>query len=119
MKFSHATIYINKMEESLKFYQEVVGLPIVRRFPAGPDMEIAFLGGGETLVELIYNKNKTEINIGQDISLGFSVESVDIAMEEVKAKGVEIHSGPFQPNPATKYFFVLDPNGLKIQFIQH
>lgn len=119
MKFAHTTINVKDMDESLKFYQEVVGLPIVRRFPAGPDMEIAFLGEGETLVELIYNMNNTDINIGEDISLGFSVESADKAMEEVMAKGIELHSGPFQPNPATKFFFVVDPNGVKIQFIQH
>jgi len=35
----------------------------------------------------------------------------------VKEKGIDIHSGPFQPNPHIKYFFVMDPNGLKIQFV--
>lgn len=119
MKFAHTTIYVRNMEESLKFYQEVLGLPVVRKIQAGPTMEIVFLGEGETLVELICDKNKSDVNMGQDISLGFVVESADEAMEEVKAKGIAIHSGPFQPNPATKYFFVLDPNGLKIQFIQH
>lgn len=119
MKFVHTTIMVNNLEESLNFYQEVVGLPLVRRFPAGPGMEIAFLGEGETLVELIYNKEKENISIGQDISLGFSVDSIDETMKFINDKGMEIHSGPFQPNPMVKYFFVLDPNGVKIQFIQH
>lgn len=110
---------VKNMEESLRFYQEIVGLTIDRRFQAGPGMEIAFLGDGETKVELIHNSQKEEINIGEDISLGFEVNSVDEMMTFVKEKGFEIHSGPFQPNPSTKFFNTLDPNGLKIQFVEH
>lgn len=65
------------MEESLKFYEEVVGLKLDRRFKAGPTMDIAFLGDGETKLELICDENKTEINVGKDISWGFEVKSVD------------------------------------------
>jgi len=106
------------MEESLKFYQEIVGLKLNKRFQAGPGVEIAFLGDGETKIELICRGNNEKVNIGQDISLGFEVNSVDEMMKFVKEKGIDIHSGPFQPNPHTKFFFVEDPNGLKIQFVE-
>jgi lactoylglutathione lyase len=120
MKFAHATIMVKNMEESIKFYQEVVGLPIARRIPAGSEMEIVFLGEeGNTLVELIHNKNNENISFTQDISLGFVVESIENMMKFVEEKGIAIHSGPFQPNPNTKFFYILDPNGLKIQFIEH
>jgi len=36
----------------------------------------------------------------------------------IKEKGIENESGPFQPNPNIKYFFILDPNVLKIQIIE-
>lgn len=118
MKFSWCTIYVKDMEESLKFYREIVGLKEKTRFKAGPEMEIVFLGEGETKIELIYDKSKKEVNIGEDISLGFKVDSLDKMMEFVMEKGIEIHSGPFQPNPNTRFFFILDPNGLKIQFVE-
>ena len=118
MKFCWSTLTVKNMEESLKFYQEIVGLTIDRRFQAGPGMEIAFLGSGETKVELIHDSNDTEINMGESISLGFQVNSVDEMIVFVKEKGLQIHSGPFQPNPYVKYFFILDPNGLKIQFVE-
>ena len=110
---------VNNMEESLKFYQEIVGLEVNRRFKAGPGVEIAFLGDGETKVELICNETSKEVNMGQDISWGFEVDSVDEMMVFVKEKGIDIHSGPFQPNPHIKFFFVMDPNGLKIQFVEN
>jgi lactoylglutathione lyase len=106
------------MEESLKFYREIVGLEVNRRFKAGPDTEIAFLGDGETKIELICNGIDEEIDVGQDISWGFTVDSLDEKMSAIKEKGTDIHSGPFQPNPHTRFFYVIDPNGLKIQFVE-
>ncbi len=119
MKFAHATINVKDMDESLRFYQDIVGLPVAKRFEVGQSLEIAFLGEGQTLIELIFNKeDNKDINIGTDISLGFRVDSMEEQMDYVKSKGIEIHSGPFSPNPATRFFFVEDPNGLKIQFIE-
>jgi lactoylglutathione lyase len=82
-------------------------------------MEIAFLGDEETKIELICNKNlKSTMDAGKAISLGFKVDSVDDKIEFIKKIGIDIKSGPIQPNPSLKYFFVLDPNGVKIQFVE-
>ena len=108
MKFCWSTLMVKNMEESLKFYKEIIGLQVDRRFKAGPGVEITFLGDGETKIELVCNEASNEVNFGQDISLAL-----------VKEKGIDIHSGPFQPNPHTKFFYVLDPNGLKIQFVEN
>lgn len=110
---------VKNMEASLKFYQEIIGLSLNRRYAAGPGVDIAFLGEGDTEVELIHNENLAEIDLGKDISLGFTVNSVDETIEFLKEKGVQIHSGPFQPNPKVKFMYVLDPNGLKIQFVEN
>jgi len=119
MKFCWSTLMVKNLEESLKFYQEIVGLKVSRRFQAGPGMEIAFLGDGDTKIELICNGSSEEINVGKDISWGFEVDSLDRALSLIKEKGLEIHSGPFRPNPNIKFFYVLDPNGLKVQFVQN
>jgi lactoylglutathione lyase len=118
MKFCWCTLMVKNMEESLKFYQEIVGLKIDRRLNAGPNGEIVFLGDGETKVELISNQNKTETDMGKDITLGFEVDSIDKMVEFVKEKGMEFQ-GPFQPSPIVKFFYVKDPNGTKIQFVEN
>lgn len=116
MKFCWCTINVENMEDSLRFYQEIVGLNLERRFNAGPGMEIAFLGEGETKIELICNGKKP--SIGEDISVGFVVKSLDDMMDFVSKKGIKIHSGPFSPNPHTSFFHVKDPNGLNVQFVE-
>lgn len=118
MKFCWSTITVKNLEESIEFYNEVIGLNVNQIFNAGPGMKIAFLGDGETKIELIFNEAAKEVNFGNSISLGFQVESLDEMMEFVKEKGINIESGPFNPNPHTRFFYVLDPNGLKIQLVE-
>jgi len=119
MKFCWSTIKVKNMEESLVFYQEVVGLKLDKRLDAWPGMEIAFLGDGETKLELIYDEKINNVNIGPDISWGFEVKSVEEMINLVQEKGIAIQSGPFQPNPQVKFFYITDPNGLKIQFVEN
>jgi lactoylglutathione lyase len=116
VKFLQVTIFVGNLEESISFYENIVGLTVKRRLPAAPDQEIAFLGEGETEIELIYNKKKEEISVGQDISLGFETASVDELIVQLREKGVPLISDIIQPNPQVKFFFVTDPNGVKIQF---
>jgi lactoylglutathione lyase len=110
---------VEDMEASLKFYRDIVGLKENRRFNAGPGVQIAFLGDGETEIELMTPAQPRKVNLGTDISLGFEVASVDEMMAGLKEKGVAVHSGPFSPNPHITFFYVLDPNGLRIQFVEN
>lgn len=119
MKFCWSTLLVKNLEESLKFYTEIVGLNVSRRFKAGAGVEIAFVGDGKTKIELLYNEASKEASFGDGISLGFEVKSVDEMMAFVKEKSIEIQGGPFQPNPHTRFFYVLDPNGLRIQFVEN
>ncbi len=119
MKFCWSTLVVKDLEESLKFYKEAIGLTENRRFTGGKGVEIVFLGEGETLLELMSSPEPREIKVGSDISLGFEVESVEQKMSELKELGIEILSGPFQPSPFIKFFYVLDPNGLKIQLVEN
>ncbi len=119
MKFLWTTIIVKDLEQSLRFYKEVVGLKENRRFNSGPGVEIVFLGDGDTEVELMTSRQEKELAYGQDISLGFEVESLEEFMAFLKDKEIAILAGPFSPNPAVKFIYVLDPNGLKIQFVEN
>ena len=118
MKFCWCTLYVEDLERSLKFYQKFLGLSINRRFEARPGVNICFLGERETKVELIEDGSITIARVPKNFSLGFEVDSVDRMLEYVKKIGLSIESGPFQPNPNTKFFFVLDPDNYKVQLVE-
>lgn len=119
MKFCWSTLNVRNLEESVKFYTEIAGLEVTREMNAGPNTRIVFLGKGGTEVELICDEANQEINIGNDISWGFEVESLDSALDLVKANGIAIECGPMQPSPYVKFFFVKDPNGMRIQLVEN
>ncbi len=118
MKYCWTTIRVKNLDASIKFYREILGLMENKRFPAGPGVEIAFLGEGETLVELICREGDRKLDIGPDISLGFQAGPLEQVMELLKEKGIDIISGPHQPNPHMRYLFIEDPNDLKIQLVE-
>ena len=118
MKFCWSTLRVKNLEESLKFYRDIVGLEVVNRF-GGHGVEIAFLGSGDTKIELLCDGEGKDTNVGSDISWGFDVGSLDKALALVKEKGIAIESGPIQPNPHVRFFFIKDPNGMNIQLVEN
>jgi lactoylglutathione lyase len=120
MRFLWTSIYVKNLDESIAFYSGLPGLQMLKRFPAGPGMEIAFMGNGienETLVELMAESGSSAVSYGEGISVGFAVESLDAMLDAVKSKNIPIHSGPFE-TPGSRFFTIKDPNGLNVQFFQ-
>ncbi|HAE61239.1 MAG TPA: glyoxalase [Eubacteriaceae bacterium] len=120
MKFLWTTIKVKDLEKSIEFYSDVVGLKVNRRFKAGPNREIAFLGDGGTEVELIFDGDRESApSYTKDISMGFLVDDIDAKIDELKSKNIDIQSGPFNPNPNIKFFYIADPDGVMVQFAQN
>lgn len=118
MKFLWTTLQVMDMDKSLRFYQEIVGLKLNHRQLAGPGIEMAFLGDGETQIELICNKNNNNANNGEGIAIGFKVNSLDETMKIIRENGITVTKEIFIPNPHVKFFFVNDPNGFQVQFVE-
>lgn len=118
MKYLWTTMHVKDMDASLKFYQNVLGLEMEWRRPAGPGMEIAFLKaeGTDTKVELICAEDFQGQAEGVELSLGFAVEDVEAKREELAAAGYA-PTPIISPNPMTKFFFIKDPDGITIQFV--
>ena len=113
MKLAHITIHTGKKDKEIAFYKKYAGLDAVR------DMgNITFLGNGETgetLIEIIEdNDNPYE---GKNLSLGFSVEDASAYREELLEEGLD-PTPVISPAPVVKFFFVKDPAGVSVQFIE-
>lgn len=121
------TIATGRLEESIRFYTELVGLTVARRFSPAPGTEIAFLKDANGFeVELLHHaaseRGISERNAPADspkegISLGFEVESLEQTLAAAKRYG----AAPFGSAkvPGCSFFFVKDPNGVSVQFVQN
>jgi len=115
MKIKYGTIVAKDMEESIRFYTEVLGFEIENRLNPRPGIAITILKGeGETRIELI----KNTCDEPGFYSLGMDVEDLNAALKRLKAKGAKII---MEPVPIAVGFlaFIEDPNGVKIALIQH
>jgi len=119
MKFSWVTIHVKNMDESLKFYNEILSLPITRTIEMPDGGKIVFLGEGETSIELIDLPEEKISSFNESLSIGFSIPSLETFENLLENNGINVHSGPFQPNPQLKFIYILDPNGVKVQLIEH
>jgi lactoylglutathione lyase len=115
MKIKYATMIVNDMDESIKFYTEVMGFEIDSQYDLGPAGTITLLKGeGETLVEII----KNPIDEPGLFSIGMEVEDINTTVKELKSKGAKI---TLEPTPITvgTLAFLEDPNGVRIALIEH
>ena len=118
MKFCHVTLSVKDMEASLKFYQEMVGLKLNRRWSSGPGSDLAFLGNGETEVELICRDSYEGSGLGKGVSLGFETTSLEDKIAQLRENGYETNGVISSPNPEVSFFFAKDPDGYNIQFVK-
>jgi len=115
MKVKYATIIVEDMDESIKFYTEVMGLEIDSQHNPQPGTTITLLKGeGDAMIELIKNtENETGL-----FSVGMDVEDINTTVKELKSKGAKITMEPI-PITVGTLAFLEDPNGVKIALIQH
>ena len=90
MKMKYTTIGVADMDESIKFYTEIMGLEIDNQFKPYPAMTITFMKGeGESIIELIQiteNHQNPEITITPVLmAMGMEVEDINTKVEELKS----------------------------------
>ena len=118
-------IRVNDLEESIKFYSEVLGMKLLREkeYPEGK-FSLAFLGYGKetenTVIELTYNWGTNDYEHGNAFGhIAIEVDDIYKVCEEIKKKGVKVIRDP-GPMMGSRLLlaFIEDPNGYKIELIE-
>ncbi len=124
MKFLHTSITVRRMEESLRFYTEVLGLVADgRRAIPENRAEIAFVRDPESgaRIELTHWDGKEQFEAGEQLDhLAFEVQDLDAFLVKVREQGVKVAREPYRlSGGSTRIAFILDPNDVWIELIEH
>ncbi|MGL6072104.1 lactoylglutathione lyase [Craterilacuibacter sp.] len=125
MRLLHTMLRVGNLERSLAFYQDVLGMKLIRRsdYPEGR-FTLAFVGYGDeandTVLELTHNWDTPSYALGDAFGhLAIEVDDAYAACDAVRAKGGKVvrEAGPMK-HGTTVIAFVEDTDGYKIEFIQ-
>ena len=125
MRMLHTMLRVGNLEQSLKFYTEVLGMKLLRQrdYEEGR-FTLAFVGYGEeqnhTVLELTHNWDTSSYDLGNDYGhIAIGVDDAYAACEEIKARGGKVvrEAGPMKAG-VTVIAFVEDPDGYKVELIQ-
>jgi catechol 2,3-dioxygenase-like lactoylglutathione lyase family enzyme len=86
----HVAIFTRDMEESLRFYGEVLGFKVTERFyDEGEKADIAFLDLGNTLLEIIAPSDD-EWSHSSSFHIALQVEDASKTFAALRAKGIPV-----------------------------
>ena len=126
MRILHTMLRVGDLERSVKFYQDVLGMRLLRT-SENPEYKysLAFLGYDDedksAVLELTYNWGVSEYELGTAYGhIAIGVDDIYATCEAVKSAGGKVTR---EPGPVTGgksvIAFVEDPDGYKIEFIEN
>jgi lactoylglutathione lyase len=125
MRLLHTMLRVGNLEESLKFYCDILGMKLLRRkdYPGG-EFTLAFVGYGDesdtAVIELTHNWGQDKYDLGNGYGhIALGVDDIYGTCETVKTLGGKVtrEPGPMK-HGSTVIAFVEDPDGYKVELIQ-
>jgi lactoylglutathione lyase len=125
VRILHTMIRVGNLDESLRFYTEVLGMELLRKkdYPDGK-FTLAFVGYGpeseQAAIELTHNWDTDRYELGTGYGhIALEVDDAYAACAEIRSRGGKVvrEAGPMK-HGTTVIAFVEDPDGYKIELIQ-
>jgi len=125
MKVHHIAITVSNLDESIKFYSDILGFEVAKRFER-EDMgaKATFIKLDNFQIELWqFEDMKENFNLLNDIKvkgirhIAFEVDNLNKTITELKKKGLEF-SEPKLGASGHNYSFTTDPNGVALEFYE-
>lgn len=120
-KLLHTRMRVSDIEETIRFYTEVLGLEVVDRKTSPRGSHLAFLGvpNSDELIELCSFPPSGPVRVQEDlVHLAFEVRNLDDTVKALETKGIRITDGPTQSSSGSRFIFIDAPDGYEIELIE-
>jgi lactoylglutathione lyase len=120
-KLNHTRYRVNDLEQSVKFYKEVLGLAELHRHKSPRGSELAFLKAPESeeLIEICSFPASGPVHVQPDLThLGFEVESLEEFGRHLASLGLKYSDGPTTRPGGGGFAFIDAPEGYEIELIE-
>ncbi len=120
-KLLHTRMRVSDMDETIKFYTDVLGLQVVERKTSPRGSHLAFLAApnSEELIELCSFPASGGVRVQEDlVHLAFQVDNLDETIRALGAKQVKITDGPTRTSSGSRFIFIDAPDGYEIELIE-
>jgi lactoylglutathione lyase len=126
MRILHTMLRVGDLDRSVRFYTDVLGMKLLRTTDR-PEQKysLAFVGYDDeersAVLELTYNYGVDRYELGGGFGhVALEVPDVKSACDKVKKQGGRVTREPGPVKGGTTVIaFVEDPDGYKIEFIEH
>jgi lactoylglutathione lyase len=120
-KLLHTRYRVDDLEQTVKFYREVLGLEEVRRHKSPRGSELVFLKApvSEELIELCCFSGSGPVQVQPDLThLAFEVDSLEEFGRHLARLGLRYSDGPHLNADGGGIAFIDAPEGYEIELIQ-
>ena len=120
----HVSINVSDLGRSIDFYCNELGFKVSRTLDT-PELNIVFVQLGASSLELIARKDRPAATKtaprtdGTGLAhVAVRVSNIDEVFSQLKEKGVEFSSPPYDASGGPRIAFFRDPDGVMLELIQ-
>ena len=112
---------VNNLDETIRFYRDVLGLEVSERHQSPRGSQLAFLRvpNSDEEIELCAYPASGRVEVPEDlVHLAFEVDDLDRTIAALAAKGVKITDGPTTSSSGGRFCFIDAPDKYEIELIE-
>ena len=113
-KLLHTRMRVSDLDQTIRFYTDVLGLEVLERKTSPRGSHLAFLKvpNSEELIELTSFPPSGPVTVQEDlVHLAFQVDSLDDTITTLTAKGIRVTDGPTTTSSGSRFIFIDAPDG--------
>ena len=120
-KLLHTRMRVSDMDQTIRFYTDVLGLEVLEKKVSPRGSHLAFLKvpNSEELIELTSFPPSGPVRVQEDlVHLAFQVDSIDDTITTLTVKEIRITDGPTTTSSGSRFIFIDAPDGYEVELIE-